>query len=252
MQFNIAIFRYVLMVILLGASWGAQAGRDSAEVTAIRATSSLLLWRGEGFQAEHLLRLEGDMANLKQLMGPGVASDPGVELLRQLEIGVSLCQGRNCMSSNYPNELAHALRAFLIERQSKKKTSKTEQAATSLEYLALQYISRSYIDPFVIDANLFQARAFSPGYSYADGKPDSAGYVASDERQLLPEIDGVVSQLVASSDNSNAARWEYLRAALSDMNSGGLVDMTSSGRAFAPLMVDRYTRRLTSWLMSYD
>ena len=88
---------------------------NARDVYASRATSSLLLVRGEGFQEEHLTRLEKDIADLETSAQAAMSASseiPGLttKLVTQLRLGVSFGPNEDNMPWEYPQDLAKALR----------------------------------------------------------------------------------------------------------------------------------------------
>ena len=191
---------------------------ESMQIHANRATSSLLLYRGEGFQKAHLARMESDLKSLAETVDsfPGARND--LHQLHQvlqttLREGASFGREEDDMPWGWPLQMSKALRDFLT----------------------VQYLSRAYVGSF----------------ETAREQPDT--YLGQDERRLVPSID---EQLAALDGKSNAAiaklktRWEFLKVALEDMNSGNNSFNTASGRAFAPIMVDRHARSLSNQWMA--
>lgn len=140
------------------------------------------------------------------------------------------------MPWGYPQALAKALREFLHAARQLPREGQSELSA-KIEYLAVQYLSRSYVGTFEI----------------AREQPDT--YLGQDERLLVPAVD---QELAALDDRQDPrigklkTRWEYLKAALSDMNSKSNTLASVSGRPFAPTTVDRHSRALTTqWMAMY-
>lgn len=211
---------------------------ELAQVYACRATSSLLLLRGEGFQRTHQQRLENDLQALNGAMQ--AISQPSqslittrTELVTQLRNGVSYGPSEDNVPWRYPQELSKALREFLHEARQMPQGSDNE-LPVEVEYLAVQYLSRSYMGTFEI----------------AREQPDT--YLGQDERILLPKIDRQLNDLGSNDDpaqNKLRARWEYLKSALADMNSKSNTLQSVSGKPFAPITVDRHSRTLTqNWM----
>lgn len=211
---------------------------EQVQVYASRATSSLLLLRGEGFQKAHEQRLESDLQALSGAMQ--AISQPSSSLLAThatlvttLRNGVSYGPNEDNVPWGYPQELSKSLRDFLHEARQTSQGN-TNELPAEVEYLAVQYLSRSYMGTFEI----------------AREQPDT--YLGQDERILLPKIDQQLAELGSSDDPAVAklrSRWEYLKAALSDMNSKSNTLQSVSGRPFAPITVDRHSRTLTqNWM----
>ncbi|WP_447588105.1 hypothetical protein [Aquipseudomonas campi] len=212
---------------------------EQVQVYASRATGSLLLLRGEGFQEAHLKRLDKDIADLEGAAQNAISSSseiPGLttKLVTQLRLGVSFGPKEDAVPWRYPEELAHALRALLTVARAVPDAKPEGELPAKVEYLAVQYLSRSYIGTFEI----------------AREQPDN--YVGQDERRLVPSIDEEMKNL-NDKDNAGIAklktRWNFLRAALLDMNSQSNNLASASGRAFAPTTVDRHARSLSDqWI----
>ncbi|MFI8480178.1 hypothetical protein ACIGCM_06370 [Pseudomonas sp. NPDC078700] len=211
---------------------------EQAQVFACRATSSLLLLRGEGFQKNHQQRLESDLQALNgAIQGIPQPSESLItthtELVTQLRNGVSYGPSEDNVPWRYPQELSKALRDFLHEARQMPQGSDNELPA-EVEYLAVQYLSRAYIGTFEI----------------AREQPDT--YLGQDERILLPNIDQQLNTLGSNDDPAISklrSRWGYLKSALADMNSKSNTLQSVSGRPFAPITVDRHSRTLTqNWM----
>lgn len=215
--------------------------QEQVQVFASRATSSLLLLRGEGFQKVHQARLESDLQSLAAALQSLPASSDELrashlELVTQLRRGVSFGPNEDDVPWGYPQALAKALRDFLHAARQLPRDGQSELSA-KIEYLAVQYLSRSYVGTFEI----------------AREQPDT--YLGQDERLLVPAVD---QELAALDDRQDPRigklkmRWEYLKAALSDMNSKSNTLASVSGRPFAPTTVDRHSRAMTSqWMAMY-
>ena len=222
------------------AQAAAMTAAEQVQVYASRATSSLLLVRGEGFQEEHLTRLEKDIADLETSAQAAVSASseiPGLttKLVTQLRLGVSFGPNEDNMPWEYPQDLAKALRELLTVARGVPDADPLGELPAQVEYLAVQYLSRSYIGSFEI----------------AREQPDN--YVGQDERILVPQIDKELGSLDGKANPAVAklqTRWKFLRAALQDMNSGSNALASASGRAFAPTTVDRHTRTLTDQWMA--
>ena len=221
------------------AQAAAMTAAEQVQVYASRATSSLLLVRGEGFQEEHLTRLEKDIADLETSAQAAMSASseiPGLttKLVTQLRLGVSFGPNEDNMPWEYPQDLAKALRELLTVARGVPDADPLGELPAQVEYLAVQYLSRSYIGSFEI----------------AREQPDN--YVGQDERILVPQIDKELGSLDGKANPAVAklqTRWKFLRAALQDMNSGSNALASASGRAFAPTTVDRHTRSMTGQWM---
>lgn len=219
----------------------AVSPQEQVQVHASRATSSLLLLRGEGFQKVHQARLESDLQALAAaLQSLPQASDAlrasHLELVTQLRRGVSFGPNEDDVPWGYPQELSKALRDFLHVARQMPREGESELSA-KVEYLAVQYLSRAYIGTFEI----------------AREQPDT--YLGQDERLLVPAVDAELATLDAEPSPALAklkVRWGYLKAALSDMNSKSNTLASVSGRPFAPTTVDRHSRAMTQqWMALY-
>ncbi|MBD7976878.1 MULTISPECIES: hypothetical protein [Pseudomonas] len=212
---------------------------ETVQIQATRATGSLLLLRGEGFQKDHQLRLEDDIQALQRAM-QALQSDETLyrlhlQLIEELRRGVAFGPGEDSMPWRYPEELARALRDFLSALRTHPSASPTEVAA-KVEYLAVQYLSRAYFGNFEI----------------AREQPDT--YLGQDERKLVPFIDQEMQGLAEDNPKLTKiqARWQYLRVALLDMNSQSSALVSASGRPFAPTTVDRHARALSEEWMALE
>lgn len=214
---------------------------QNMQIHANRATSSLLLYRGEGFQKAHLLRLEDDLralnAALMQVPNPTSAlRESHQELLARLREGASFGTAEDDMPWGFPLQMSKALRDFLTAVRAQQGADSQAELPAKVEYLAVQYLSRAYIGSFEI----------------AREQPDT--YLGQDERHLVPAIDAQLAELDGKRDPLLAklkTRWDFLRVALQDMNSASNNLTTASGRPFAPIMVDRHTRSLSDqWMVA--
>ncbi|TWC32779.1 hypothetical protein FBY03_11661 [Pseudomonas sp. SJZ079] len=217
----------------------AVSPQEQVQVFASRATSSLLLLRGEGLQKSHKERLETDI----QLLAAAIQSLPQssdtlrsshLELVTQLRRGVSFGPNEDDVPWGYPQDLSKALRDFLHAARQLPHEAGSELPA-KVEYLAVQYLSRSYIGTFEI----------------AREQPET--YLGQDERLLVPSIDQELAALDSKSEpaiGKMKTRWEYLKAALSDMNSKSNTLQSISGRSFAPITVDRHSRAMSNQWMA--
>ena len=221
------------------AQAAAMTAAEQVQVYASRATSSLLLVRGEGFQQEHLQRMEQDIAQLETASQAAMSANaeiPGLtnRLVTRLRQGVSFGPKEEDMPWTYPQELAQALREVLTVARAVPDADPLGELPAQVEYLAVQYLSRSYVGSF----------------ETAREQPDN--YIGQDERLLVPKIDKELGSLDGKNNPTLAklqTRWKFLRAALMDMNSGSNALASASGRAFAPTTVDRHARSMTSqWI----
>jgi hypothetical protein len=230
----------ILTAVSAVAQAAAMTAAEQVQVYASRATSSLLLIRGEGFQEEYLTRLEKDIADLETASQAAMSASseiPGLttKLVTQLRLGVSFGPKEDDMPWSYPQDLAQSLRDLLTVARAVPNADPVGELPAQVEYLAVQYLSRSYIGSFEI----------------AREQPDN--YVGQDERVLVPQIDKELGALDGKANPVVAklqTRWKFLRAALMDMNSGSNALASTSGRAFAPTTVDRHTRSMTGQWMS--
>lgn len=207
------------------------------QIHASRATSSLLLLRGEGFQASHRHRLEADLAALAgAVQGLGAGHERlrahHQALVSQLRNGVTYGPDDDNLPWRYPHDLSRALRDLLAAARTLPGAEGQSELAAKVEYLTVQYLARAYLGTFEI----------------AREQPDD--YLGQDERLLLPAIDAEL----AARDTQAAlqTRWGYLRSALADMNSKSNTLQSVSGRPFAPIIVDRHARALSrQWLAMF-
>lgn len=135
----------------------------------------------------------------------------------------------------WPLQMSKALRDFLTAARSQQGADVSAELPAKVEYLTVQYLSRAYMGSF----------------ETAREQPDT--YLGQDERRLVPSIDEQVAQLDGKSSPVVAklkTRWDFLKVALADMNSGNNSFNTASGRPFAPIMVDRHTRSLSDQWMA--
>lgn len=241
--------KWIWMAVLL-ASWlpgllnSAKAQTFTAlegmQIHANRATSSLLLYRGEGFQKAHLARMENDLKALADTVASFPGSSNELRELHQtlqatLHEGAGFGYEEDDMPWGWPLQMSKALRDFLTEVRSQQGADFRAELPAKVEYLTVQYLSRAYVGSF----------------ETAREQPDT--YLGQDERRLVPSIDEQLAALDSQSDPAIAklkTRWDFLKVALEDMNSGNNSFNTASGRAFAPIMVDRHARSLSDQWMA--
>ncbi|MET1079804.1 MAG: hypothetical protein ABWY06_17470 [Pseudomonas sp.] len=231
------------MGLMVGFSSSALAAAltplEQVQVFACRTTSSLLLFRGEGFQTGHQKRFDSDLLALENAFQ--AVSKPSAalrtshqELVTQLRNGVSYGPKEEDMPWRYPQELSKSLREFLFAAYSQAQSPATDELPAKVEYLAVQYLYRSYMGNFEI------------------AREHGEQYLGQDERLLVPSIDAQLGSLTAkdpASVDKLRTRWGYLKNALSDLNSQSSALVSASGRPFAPTTVDRHTRAFSNqWL----
>ncbi|WP_342246227.1 hypothetical protein [Pseudomonas sp. OTU5201] len=238
------VLLYPLLGLLLGLALPAPATElaplELAQVHACRATSSLLLFRGEGFQDAHSTRMRDDLKALDAAFQR--IAEPSEDLRKtrdtlvtQLDRGVSFGHKEEDVPWRYPQELAKALRDFLIAARIQAGAAGGEDLPAKVEYLNVQYLSRAYIGTFEI------------------ARENGDTYIGQDERLLLPDIDQELAPLDDKADPAVAklkTRWSFLKAALSDMNSQSSALVSASGRPYAPMVVDRHARSMSRQLLA--
>ncbi|MFP6847950.1 MAG: hypothetical protein VCA57_04545 [Pseudomonas sp.] len=243
-----ALSRPLLLVVvglLLGlaplTSAQAVSSQEQVQVQASRVTSSLMLLRGEGFQKKHQEALEADLQALAAAVQSLPQSSDGLrsahqELVVQIRRGVGFGPNEDDMPWRYPEELSKALLGVLEHTRPLASPGDSELAA-KLEYLAVQYLSRAYFGNFEI----------------AREQPDN--YLGQDERKIVPSVDQHLAALDGKTNpqiGKLKTRWDYLKAALVDLNSQSSALQSASGRPFAPLTVYRQTRAFTNqWMAMY-
>jgi hypothetical protein len=217
----------------------AVSPQEQVQIHASRVTSSLMLLRGEGFQKKHEQVLEADLQALAAAVqslpqGSDSLRSAHQELVIQIRRGVAFGPNEEDMPWRYPEELSKALLGVLDEARKLAPAGSSELAA-KLEYLSVQYLSRSYMGNFEI------------------AREQTDIYLGQDERKLVPQVD---EELAARQGNGELAklkvRWEYLKAALNDLNSQSSALASASGRPFAPITVYRHTRSLTEQWMALN
>lgn len=217
----------------------AVSPQEQIQIHASRATSSLMLLRGEGFQKTHQQRLDADLTALAGAMqslaqGNAALTSAHQALVTQLRNGVSYGPGEENVPWRFPEDLSRALRDFLSAARALPGAEGQSELAAKIEYLSVQYLSRSYLGTFEI------------------AREQPGTYLGQDERLLLPAIDSELQALKDQSDpqvSKLQTRWSYLRAALADMNSQSNTLQSVSGRPFAPITVDRHARSMTAQWM---
>lgn len=215
--------------------------QEQVQVQASRVTSSLMLLRGEGFQKKHQDALETDLQALAAAVQSLPQSSDALrsahqELVVQIRRGVAFGPSEDDMPWRYPEDLSKALLGVLEETRKLSAAGDSELSA-KLEYLSVQYLSRSYFGNFEI------------------AREQTDTYLGQDERKLVPSVEEQLAALDSKSDpqvGKLKTRWEYLKAALVDLNSQSSALQSASGRPFAPMTVYRHTRSLTDqWMAMY-
>lgn len=213
---------------------------ENMQIHANRATSSLLLYRGEGFQKAHLARMEADLKALNEAVSGFPEASQALRTHHQtlqstLREGAGFGRKEDDVPWGWPLQMSKALRDFLTAVRSQQGAATKAELPAKVEYLTVQYLSRAYVGSF----------------ETAREQPDT--YLGQDERRLVPAIE---EQLRALDGRSNPAiaklktRWDFLKVAFEDMNSGSNSFNTASGRPFAPIMVDRHARSLSNQWMA--
>ena len=159
---------------------------ESMQIHANRATSSLLLYRGEGFQKAHLARMESDLKALADAINsfPGASSELR-ELHQTLQAtlreGAGFGRKEDDVPWGWPLQMSKALRDFLTAVRSQQGADVRAELPAKVEYLTVQYLSRAYVGSF----------------ETAREQPDT--YLGQDERRLVPSIDEQLAALVRAS-----------------------------------------------------
>ncbi|WP_415845727.1 hypothetical protein ACMYUJ_05525 [Stutzerimonas zhaodongensis] len=213
---------------------------ESMQIHANRATSSLLLYRGEGFQKAHLARMESDLQTLADTLNGFAGANAELRELHQalqaiLREGAGFGYSESDVPWGWPLQMSKALRDFLTAARSQQGADVSAELPAKVEYLTVQYLSRAYVGSF----------------ETAREQPDT--YLGQDERRLVPSIEAQLAQLDGKANPAIAklkTRWDFLKVALEDMNSGNNSFNTASGRPFAPIMVDRHARSLSDQWMA--
>nr|WP_236614332.1 hypothetical protein [Stutzerimonas azotifigens] len=213
---------------------------EGMQIHACRATSSLLVYRGEGFQKTHLARMEADLSALDAAFLQTTGASPELArthraLVATLRRGAAFGRDEDEVPWTWPGELSKALRDFLTAVRAQQGANARAELPAKVEYLAVQYLSRAYIGSF----------------ETAREQPET--YLGQDERRLVPDIDRQLAELAGQGDpafDRLHTRWEFLRVALMDMNSGNNSFNSASGRPYAPITVDRHTRSLSDQWMA--
>jgi hypothetical protein len=215
--------------------------QELVQVQASRVTSTLMMLRGEGFQKKYLETIESDL----QALAAAVQSLPQTndalrsahqELVVQIRRGISFGPKEEDMPWRYPEDLSKALLGVLEQSRLLADPAASELAA-KLEYLSVQYLSRAYFGNF----------------ETAREQPNT--YLGQDERKIVPSVEQQVSALDSKTDpriTKLKTRWEYLKAALVDLNSQSNNLESASGRQFAPITVYRHTRSMTNQWMAIE
>ncbi|UVE17987.1 hypothetical protein NVV93_00870 [Pseudomonas sp. LS44] len=221
---------FALLIGLFGWTLPALAATplETAQIQACRAVSSFLIFRYEGFQAEHAQRLNDDLAALTASFQNAALSDDALRQQHQkldqlLRAGQAFGHGEDDMPWTFTNDLAAALREFLTAAHTLDNKPSADIALTS-EYLSVQYLYRAY-------AGLFEK-----------AREQDQIYLGQDEVALVPAIDAQLERLDHTQALTLKPRWRFLRSAFTDMNSISGGPLTLSQRPFAPLIVDRNAR----------
>lgn len=219
---------------------------QNMQVSACQSISSLLLYRGEGFQEKHLSQMKSDLAALGSAVNGYAQADEGLKrtyqkLASTVELGATFGQGEDDVPWRYTRDLSHSLLGFLaqVERfvpAGDAQKPPTWQLPARLEFVTVLYLGRSYV------GNLEIARE------------NPQVYFGQDESMLVPALDQGINQLIASSAEGTStkklqSRWEYLKSALRDLDSKANSPVSISGRPWAPIIVERNARALSSQIM---
>lgn len=237
-KLQIALF----MLCCLGLTAQAtQKPSTLAQIQACRATSSLLVLRGEGFPAKHKLRLEGDLAAIANtLQNSELASDNELQshyhhLVDLLHQGRDFGPSDESVPWSYSRDLNQALNSFLARADELGEKDDQNRLALQLEYLGVQYLSRAYLGDYEIPREL------------------NSSYLSQDETGLTPVIQQGFEQYASRLDPLQAKqildRWRYLKQQLDDLNTQAASLSSRSGRPFVPMIVDRQTRLLSEALL---
>lgn len=238
------VLLYPLLGLFLGVAMPILAAElpplELIQVHASRATASLLLFRGEGFQDVHAERMRADLKALgvdyQRIATPSEDLRKAHDaFVTQLEQGVSYGHNEEDVPWRFPQELAKALRDILIAARAQAGNGGSEELPAKVEYLNVQYLSRAYIGTFEI------------------ARETGDTYIGQDERRLLPDIDEELAPLDDKADPALAklkTRWGFLKSALADLNSQSNTLVSASGRPYAPMMVDRQARSMSGQLLS--
>lgn len=247
MRFTVSLRPFLLTMLGVLASLSplsyaeAISPQEQVQVHASRVTSTLMLLRGEGFQKKHEQTLESDLAALAASVQslpqrPDELRSAHQELVVQIRRGVAFGPNEEDMPWRYPEDLSKALLGVLEQTRKLANPGESELSA-KLEYLSVQYLSRSYFGNF----------------ETAREQPDT--YLGQDERKIVPTVDAQLAALDSSANpqvGKLKTRWDYLKAALVDLNSQSSALESASGRPFAPTTVYRHTRSLTDqWMAMY-
>src|SRR3990167_9054731 len=189
--------------------------QEQVQVQASRVTSSLMLLRGEGFQKKHQDALETDL----QALAAAVQSLP---------------QSSDALRSAH-QELVVQIRRGVAFGPSE----------DDMPWRYPEDLSKALLG--VLEETRKLARPT------AREQPDT--YLGQDERKIVPSVDAPLAALDSKADpqvGKLKTRWDYLKAALVDLNSQSSALQSASGRPFAPITVYRHTRSLTTqWMAMY-
>lgn len=226
------------LTLLAVPAHSADSPYDLFQAEACQAVNSLLLYRGEGLQEKYSQRLREDLQQLANQMAALPASTPALaqkhaELDRQLRLGLTFGPNEDDMPWSYPEDLSAALRDVLLASVDASGGEAVTGLSSRIEYLTVQYLYRAYFGLFEILRE----------------RPDM--YMGQNEQVLISSIEASLTDKTKNpelQDSKAQGRWKFLKVALSDMNTndGGVMVGTRSGRAYAPLVVDRHARALTA------
>ncbi len=222
-------FVTVSFLIVPRMAWAEESIRE-AQVWANRAVSSLLLVRGEGHQQEHKDRMQQDLTQARtSLQNAGQQANEYInDTLTTLQTilfqGVNAGPREEDLPWRYPQWLSQALSAFLLATESSLPDDAEGMERVALEFLTVQYLSKSYIGTYELP------------------REHQDVYIGQDEVALVPVIDAYMASEGLS--NKDLARWQFIRKALTDLNSRSSTWASVSGKPFVPLMVDYYVRSL--------
>lgn len=216
---------------------------QTLQVYTCRSINSLLLLRGEGFQEGHAAQLEKDLATLDSAIKGYAKSDADLkkahaEFVTQIRNGISYGPKEEDLPWGYSKDLSRALRDMLnqIERFVPASADASRipmwELPVRVEFLATQYLGRTYLS----------------GLELSREQPQE--YLGQDETVLVPLLSQRIAQLPDGDTTKKLqTRWEYLSKALLDMNSKSNTLVTTSGRPWAPIIVERNARAVSGQLM---
>lgn len=233
----------LLLALLIHLPAQAAASLELLQLTACRSTSSLMLLRGEGQQADHRQRFAQDHAALQSAFARLPAESrqallqPYQQLLERLDEGLQFGPHEDDLPWHYPEQLSRSL--VLLLQAAAAMAPQQPGTALQLEFLATLYLGQAYLGYFGVTP--------APAAPFPNQSGEQLLANLADDMQLsLP----LLAQQAPTQARKVQAEWRYLHRALADFDSAGRARLGRSGKPLVPLVVSRYSRNLGERLLA--